>query len=426
MQPQNHLPTGVAFQPQVSLLVPAEVNMRSNAPSCKYASPGYATLSPPFSCYYQLQPENYTKAFTSTGRLIGVNQEVPYPFDNQLYHHVPFNRAVDWSHTEVFPCEKEIRDCTTEIVKKKSAGNEKKVTGEGAPVEPAEYFTAENDEGYNQWVSRKQQENTAEDRKKKSAVPEDIKNLPGHYGPSLLETTNETYGQYVDLLPEFPAVYPQREKIAPAPLKVLVSFRPTNISDHHPIPDHSFAVDPRELVNRDFCYSRGINGSIFYPEVPGRQQKTAYTFSNTHNGLGPSAGERKPGSTFPMYSVTGLELNRPLPQRVSVVAGVGGKEKFRLRVPPHSVPYVYKRYMSYSAPPAMDKGMEANPAVVQRKQICVPCDSKACSTSRTSACCLDFINPQILPVSAEVRKHPDSTNVVYTFTIYLFQYGIFL
>uniref|UniRef100_A0A2C9KQ26 Uncharacterized protein n=1 Tax=Biomphalaria glabrata TaxID=6526 RepID=A0A2C9KQ26_BIOGL len=402
--------TNIAVQRQVPILVPGEVNMRSNAPSCKFASPGFATINPPFSYYYQMTPENYTKAFTSAGRLVGVNQEVPYPYENILYHQIPFNRAVDWSQTDVFLCEAKSKECMMELLRKRSEAENPKRKPCSTQVEPAEYFTAENDEGYNQWATRQQQENGAKEtstlEKEKAAIPQDIKDLPGHYGPSLLETSNETYGQYIDLLPKYPAIYPQKEKLSPGPLKVMVSFRPTNMSDHPPIPDHAFAVDPREMVNGDCCYNRGINGAIYYPEVPGRQHRTSYTFSNRHKGLGPAAGEKTPGFTFPMYSLTGLELNRPLPQRVGVVAGVGGKEKFRLHVPPRTVPFIYKRYMSYSAPACKDPETEPNPAKIPRKQNCAPCDPKTCVLSSTNPCSLDFINTQILPVPIEIRKHP--------------------
>ncbi|XP_059170707.1 uncharacterized protein LOC131952170 [Physella acuta] len=370
-------------------------------------SPGYADIRSPHSLHVQLQPNTYTQGLNSSGTLIGVNNPIPYPNSNVKYFEIPFNRSVDWCYTQVAGDLELKRTCLHKIIKEKA---EKCKELNMLQTEPAEYFTAENDEGYNQWVSRqmREKEEIEMEKAKRRIVPNSIKAMPGHYNPSTLETSNEAYGQYIDLRPKYPATYPLSEKIPPMPMQVLVKFRPSNISDHPRIPDHVFAVDPRELITKKGCYSRGTIGALYFPHDNKNLCKTVYSFKRSQPYLSGVAGERKPGHTWPLYSPTGLELNRPVPRCVSVIAGVDGKEKCRLSVPARSVPYVYNRYVSCTCPQSKDPETEPNPQLRQTKQNCAPCNPLVQSNPRCDPCHLDFINPQFLPVPMEIKQQQSS------------------
>lgn len=368
--------------------------------SCSLPATGYISVKPPTSLFYQIQPGNYAYGFNSSGKLIGANQEIPYPGSSVKYHDIPFSRTVDWYNTEV------LRNGNIKEVVKVRDVCQGKEAPESEP-ETDEYFTAANDEGYKQWVAKKKKEQQKQTEKQKqiTTVPLEIKVLPGHVNPSITETSNERYGQYLDLRPKYPAVYPLPAKIPPMPMHVLVKFRHSNISGHPAIPDHAFAVDPRQMVTKEGCYIRGIQGSVYYPEGLNPSIKTAYTFRSNQTILGQTVGERQKGFTWPLYAPTGLELNRPVPRCVSVVAGVDGKKKLRTMMSPRAVPYIYNRYMSYTTIPGHDPDTEQNPAK-QHKQICTPFAPISISNPVCDPCNLKFINPQLLPVPAELRKPP--------------------
>ncbi|CAG5136403.1 unnamed protein product [Candidula unifasciata] len=356
---------------------------------CSLPATGFVSVKPPTSLVYQIHPRNYTYGFNSSGKLIGANPEIPYPGSGAKFHDVPFSRSVDWYASDLI-------------------GNSNiKEEAPEKPSETDEYFTAANDEGYKQWIEKKKEEQQKQNEKQKQirTVPVEIKALPGHVNPSVTETSNERYGQYLDLRPKYPAVYPLPAKVPPMPMQVLVKFRHSNISGHPPIPDHSFAVDPREMITKEGCYTRGIHGSVFYPEVSNPNTKTAFTFRPNQTILGQTVGERQKGFTWPLYAPTGLELNRPIPQCVSVVVGVNGKKKFRTMIPPRAVPYIYNRYMSYTGIPSDDPETELNPAK-QHKQICIPFTPVSVSNPVCDPCNLKFINPQLLPLPLELKKPP--------------------
>lgn len=398
---QHQLPpqATAAYQRQVPVLGQGEARVGGASRNCELPAPGYISINPPTSYVYRIQPGNFAYGFNSSGKLVGANQEIPYPFPNTMVHNINFPRAVEWSAMGEIP-----GITMEEVMKRRQACHKTELPT--LETETPEYFTAANDEGYRKWVAKKFQEEKEQNAKqeKMRTVPPEIKAMPGHVNPSIKETANEAYGQYLDLLPKYPAVYPLPAKNPPTPMQILVKFKRSNISDHPKIPDHSFAIDPVEMINKDGCYTRGIHGSVYYPEVPGRQRKTAFTFRQNEVILGQTVGERKKGFTWPLYSPTGLEINRPISQCVSVVIGADGKKKFRTLVPARSVPYIYNRYMSCATIPGNDPEAEVNPAYLQQKQICAPCTARPPTDPRCDPCSLKFINPQILPVPTEIRK----------------------
>ncbi|XP_005106135.1 uncharacterized protein LOC101864647 [Aplysia californica] len=387
--------------PELSAPLPAPANP-SDTPAgetaigggdhCPSASPGYVTVQAPASLHHQVKPQNYDHGFDKRGKIVGCNQEVPYPFKNRHYHDVSFPRLVDWSSMKAGDEHKYVP--AREMVKRS---------------EVAEYFTADNDEGYNQWVARKAAEKKrgAELQKALRSVPAEIKALPGHLGPTATETSAGVIGQYLDLQPLPPAVYPLPAKLPPAPVPLLVRFRKSNMSDHPAIPDHAFAVDPRKMMTSDgCCYTRGMEGSAHYPETSSIEPQRTNSFKLSVTSLGQTVGERRKGFTWPLFTPTGLELNRPMPNRcVSVLAKSTEKEPVRLTVPSRTVPHVYKRYMNYSACPGVDKEAELNPARRPIKFLCAPYTPYPPQGNRLlDPCHQDFVSMSVLPLPVGLQK----------------------
>lgn len=177
------------------------------------------------------------------------------------------------------------------------------------------YMGRDNDESYRKWVGDKllKQLSRHDYQMSLGTVSDEIRLLPGHFNPTRTETTNQTYGKYLDLLPSFPAEYPLPSLQKAHSMKLQVRFKKSNMSDRLPIPDHQFALDPESQVNRDGYYTISSEyGGVHFPEVAGVREWKPYTFQRNPTILGETHGERKCGFTFPLHSNTGLEINRPL------------------------------------------------------------------------------------------------------------------
>ena len=397
---------------------------------CSGVNPTHMSIGYPQAEFSPLHPPSYSCGFSSDGRIIGANLSVPYPRDLPWYHHMPFRRLVDWftpaiigdDETEAWNyirkkeekrvgghvdgcdyCRLDETTAQTRTGGKQGCGRRGgKVCGSGGAgqgdakaqgggregggeedvkdLEPD--YIVKNDPAYKAWVDGKVAAQSARNKAQEEMreVPWEIKLYPGHYAPSVLQTTNEAYGQHLDMLPKRPLVYPEVEvehKIKP----MLVRFRRSNMSDHPPIPDHAFAIDRSEIETLDGEPLRGFLGANFTPEhdisveaktcgkevlkpsdqakakqkiptktsgcrgvtktsgdgvkppAPGFPAPDPWTWRRSTIILGQVVGERQPGCTWPVYTPTGLELNRPIPRTVKMTSG-------------H--PYISKRIVVYN------------------------------------------------------------------------------
>ncbi|RUS85511.1 hypothetical protein EGW08_006719, partial [Elysia chlorotica] len=382
---------------------------------CSRAAPTYLNIEYPHSQTSSINPRSYGCGFSRDGRIIGSNLPVPYPRDTPFYHDLAFRRSVDWfaggkflgerkldndqpNDTFVEQCEHcqlrrmaaSQRLCTSEGVEERGKpgcgrhgvkqilpGSAKKadVSGDGQGCEREDCYLIKDDPKYKAWVdgksaARKEREKRHKEMKK---TPWDVKLIPGHFAPPIRQTENETYGQHLDMLPRWPLVYPEVD-VKPEPSPLTVKFRRSNMSDHPPIPDHSFAIARSEMETLDGVPLRGIIGAPYRPDTdtpaealncamknmessgsdlkiptqttcnqgnpvtvvkgkgvtsnaPGLPVKDPWTFRRSAVVLGRVAGERGPGCTWPIYTPTGLEINRPIQRTVAMTAGCSYSDK---------------------------------------------------------------------------------------------------
>ena len=374
---------------------------------CSGVKPTHLSIGYPQAEFCPLNPRSYSCGFSRDGRIIGSNLPVPYPRDHPWYHDIPFRRTVDWyapaitrdkGHGKkeekqpsefVDGCER----CRLEhaTAHSNSGGRVsskqgccrheiKIVQGQGEKAENDGHeedeqdvtvrYVVEDDPKFKAWVDEKVAAQREREKIQRAIrqVPWEIKLSPGHYAPSVLQTTNETYGQHLDMLPKSPLVYPEVE-VKHKYLPLLVRYRRSNMSDHPPIPDHSFAVDRSEMETLDGAPLRGLMGAPFKPEwntrpealtsdrddlkspakakskqkiptttpccrgttfargsgikppAPGFLVKDPWTFRRSAIVLGQVIGERELGCTWPMYTPTGLELNHPIQRYVCMTSG---------------------------------------------------------------------------------------------------------
>ncbi|GFO01018.1 hypothetical protein PoB_002752300 [Plakobranchus ocellatus] len=464
------------------------------ASKCHNVKPAHLSIEYPQSDFYPLHPPNYSCGFSRDGRIIGSNLEVPYPRDLPWYHDIPFRRSVDWFAPAIvgedehevwnFIRKKEekregghIDGCKycrveetsaqtkTGLGDKKCCGRQRKKScvkpeqeekqesneddeDKLAPLDscvkspyPASYLV-ENDPDYKAWVDGKLDAQRARDAAQEELVkvPWEIKLYPGHCAPSILQTTNETYGNHLDMLPKPPLVYPEVEiehKIRP----LLVRYQRSNMSDHPLIPDHSFAIDSSELESLDGKPLRGTHGALFKPDqteahqtklndeenlklpelknsknkiqtktesgslttvvsgpgvrnnTAGQNAKDPWTFRRSVVMLGKVIGERQPGCTWPIYTPTGLELNRPIPKLVAMTSGYPGSDKkpTDVKVPINTKDGIYN----------IDTSRLTEKAC---RTDCAPNDVKYDGFSTKHPCHRDFFYRDRLPMPIADRK----------------------
>lgn len=448
---------------------------------CSGVKPSHLNIGYPQAEFCPLHPPSYGCGFSSDGRIIGSNLQVPYPRKFPWYHDIPFRRSVDWYTPQVVGdkeykiweylrqkeekrpgghvdgcghCRLEDTTAQTKMGGKKLSGCDRQKSskdvqggaenkaqdGEGADntysdeTQPIEYIV-KDDPAYKAWVdgklaTQREREKKHEEMKK---VPWEIKLYPGHFAPPILQTTNETYGQHLDMLPKRPLVYPEVE-INYKPIPLLVRYRRSNISDHPLIPDHTFALDKKEMESLDGKPLGGIIGAPYRPsddahvesakkdvENPSAKQKVPtctsgcrgmtramgpgvqssapgfpvydpWSFRRSAVMLGQVIGERQDGCTWPVYTPTGMELNRPIPRFAKMTSGhpYSAQDPEEIKVPVDSKGGVYR------------SGFENLTKRTWRLQ-CTPMDPNYLGYSKRHPCHRNYVNPEYLPTPASAR-----------------------
>jgi len=272
-------------------------NMRKD--TCPQAAPQPNSDHPP-----AWAPKS-SYGFNKQGKYIGCNTPYPYPFKNKHYHHNSFHRCADYMRVPV----RDDRDIDAKERRRKY---------EEKPREPLPDHLMDDDMRTHMQLTHDRLAHKQQQEKLQAAlrcVPQHIKELPGHRGPSHLQLTSQMYGQYLDL--QTPGLPYPCVPVSPRPMLIKNELRCSNMSDHAPIPTHAFCVPQESLMSADGShYQRGIEGAVFAPMPQGQTSATMTSFITCQsNAFGGRVGERVAGHTWPQYTHTGLELQRPVRRR---------------------------------------------------------------------------------------------------------------
>lgn len=189
------------------------------------------------------------------------------------------------------------------------------------------YTKLESRQKYRTWLGQKIVEQRLRSDRQMSLgkVTADIRASPGHWMPTRTETTNQTYGKYVDLIPEYPAEYPLPYSTAYPSDKLLIRDGCTTTchetqSPFLPIPQRRCRVETSETKNYLAGYGSVLRTYGGIPLIEGaagcfRGSEPIELECNIPflaRKLAKDYGQRKCNHTFPVTARTGLELRRPI------------------------------------------------------------------------------------------------------------------